>query len=113
MAWCAAPQALADAEQGEEYSWLQFVGLKNDGMAATIDLPQLVSRIALAVYLLQGTEDLLTPPEVTQSYSDSLQAPDKALVLVPLAGHDPNEPMLAAQWQVLKERVLPKPKNAK
>ena len=109
----ATPQALADAEQGEEYSWLQFVGLKNNGMAATIDLPQLGTRFALPVYLLQGTEDLLTPPDVTQPYFDSLQAPDKALVLVPLAGHDPNEPMLAAQMKVLKQRVLPRLKNTK
>ena len=103
----ATAQALADTEQGEDYSWLQFVGLKNDGMAATIDLPALGTHFAMPVYLLQGTEDLLTPPEVTRPYFDSLQAPYKALVLVPLAGHDPNPPMLAAQWQVLKERVLP------
>ncbi len=108
----ATTQALADAEAGEDYSWLQFVGLKNDGMAATIDLPQLGTRFAMPVYLLQGTEDLLTPPEVTQPYFDSLQAPDKALVLVPLAGHDPNAPMLAAQMRVLKERVLPRLKRS-
>lgn len=104
----ATAQALADMEQGEDYSWLQFVGLKNNGMAATIDLPQLGTRFELPMYLLQGTEDLLTPLEVTRPYFDSLQAPDKALLLVPLAGHDPNEPMLAAQMQVLKERVLPR-----
>ena len=107
----ATPQALVDAEQGEEYSWLQFVGLKNNGMAATIDLPKLGTRFALPVYLVQGTEDLLTPPDVTQPYFDSLQAPDKAMVQVPLAGHDPNEPLLAAQLQVLKERVIPRLKN--
>ncbi len=109
----ATAQALADAEQGEEYSWLQFVGLKNDGMAATIDLPKLGTQFAFPVYLVQGTEDLLTPPDVTQPYFDSLTAPDKAMVLVPLAGHDPNEPMLAAQWQVLIKRVLPRLKNQK
>lgn len=109
----ATTQALADTEAGEDYSWLQFVGLKNNGMAATVNLPQLGTHFALPVYLLQGTEDLLTPPEVTQAYFDSLQAPDKAMVLVPLAGHDPNEPLLAAQMQVLKERVLPGFKNPK
>lgn len=109
----ATAQALADTEQGEDYSWLQFVGLKNDGMAATIDLPKLGTRFALPIYLVQGTEDLLTPPDVTQPYFDSLQAPDKAMVLVPLVGHDPNEPMLAAQMQVLKERVLPRIQSSK
>ena len=109
----ATAQALADVEQGEEYSWLQFVGLKNDGMAATMDLPKLGTRFALPVYLVQGTEDLLTPPDVIQLYFDSLQAPDKAMVLVPMAGHDPNEAMLSAQWQVLTKRVLPRLKNPK
>ena len=103
----ATPQALAEAEEGEEYSWLQFVGLKNNGMAATIDLPALGTRFALPVFLVQGTEDLLTPLSVTQPYFDSIEAPTKALVLVPMAGHDPNAPTVAAQWQVLKERVLP------
>ena len=103
----ATPQALADAEAGEEYSWLQFVGLKNNGMAATIDLPALGMRFALPVFLLQGTEDMLTPLSVTQPYFDAIEAPAKALVLVPLAGHDPNEPTVAAQLRVLKERVLP------
>ena len=103
----ATPQALAEAEAGEDYSWLQFVGLHNNGMAATIDLPALGMRFALPVFLVQGTEDLLTPLSVTQPYFDAIDAPVKALVLVPLAGHDPNEPMLAAQWRVLQERVLP------
>lgn len=56
---------------------------------------------------------MLTPLSVTQPYFDSIEAPAKALVLVPLAGHDPNEALLAAQMQVLKERVLPGLKNAK
>lgn len=103
----ATPQALAEAEEGEEYSWLQFVGLKNNGMLATIDLPALGTRFSLPVFLIQGTEDLLTPLSVTQPYFDSIQAPAKALVLVPLAGHDPNEAMVAAQLRMLKDRVLP------
>ncbi|OYU44148.1 MAG: proline iminopeptidase, partial [Burkholderiales bacterium PBB4] len=103
----ATPQALAEAEAGEDYSWLQFVGLKNNGIAATIDLPAQGTRFALPVFLVQGTEDLLTPLRVTQPYFDSIEAPTKALVLVPLAGHDPNAPTVAAQWRVLKERVLP------
>ena len=103
----ATPQALAEAEAGEEYSWLQFVGLKNNGMAETIDLPALGTRFALPVFLVQGAEDLLTSLSVTQPYFDSIDAPAKALVLVPLAGHDPNAPTVEAQWQVLKERVLP------
>ena len=61
---------------------------------------------------MQGQEDLLTPLSVTQIYFDSLQAPDKILVVVPKAGHDPNEALLAAQYQVLMEQVTPKTRRA-
>lgn len=101
----ATPQALEHMEQGEDYSWLQFVGLKNNGIFSQVDLPKLGADFAVPVYLVQGEQDLLTPLEVTQPYFDSITAPAKALVRVPRAGHDPNEPMLAAQYQVLKERV--------
>ncbi|WP_374346934.1 alpha/beta hydrolase [Chitinimonas sp.] len=103
----ATPAALAADEQGEEYSFMQFVGLKGDGMLSRIDLPALGTRFEIPIYLLQGQEDLLTPAVVTQPYFDSLEAPAKAMVMVPKAGHDPNPALLDAQWKVLKERVLP------
>lgn len=107
------PAALEANEQGEDYSFLQFVGLKGDGMFSTVDLPALGLRFDLPMYLVQGQEDLLTPLSVTQIYFDGLQAPDKALVVVPLVGHDPNEPMLAAQYRILVERVAPRIREAK
>jgi hypothetical protein len=42
-------------------------------------------------------------PASTRPCFDSIQAPRKAYVLVPRAGHDPNPPMRAAQFKVLKE----------
>jgi pimeloyl-ACP methyl ester carboxylesterase len=59
------------------------------------------------VFLVQGEEDLLTPPAVTRAYFERLSAPRKQLVTVPRAGHDPNGPLLAAQWQLLRTQVLP------
>ncbi|WP_209393588.1 alpha/beta fold hydrolase [Rhodoferax sp. AJA081-3] len=102
----ATPQALEHTEQGEDYSWLQFVGFKNNGIFLHVDLPKLGTDFAVPVYLVQGEQDLLTPVDVTRPFFDSITAPDKALVLVPLAGHDPNEAMVAAQYQLLKERVV-------
>jgi pimeloyl-ACP methyl ester carboxylesterase len=94
-----------DYTAGEDYSWLQFVGMQGDGIGAHIDAYGLGPRFDLPVYLVQGTQDLLTLPAVTRAWFDSLQAPRKSYVLVPRAGHDPNPPLLAAQYKVLKEQV--------
>ncbi|MGJ9417089.1 alpha/beta fold hydrolase [Massilia sp. CMS3.1] len=104
----ATAQAQADYEAGEDYSFLQFVGMKNDGMFKTIDLYQLGLEFKLPVYLVQGTEDLLTTQQVTQRYYDAIQAPLKKLVLVPRAGHDPNLPMVEAQTRLLREEIRPR-----
>jgi pimeloyl-ACP methyl ester carboxylesterase len=104
----ATPQALADYEGGEDYSFIQFVGMRDDGMASTIDLYKLGTDFKLPVYLVQGTEDLLTTQAVTQRYFDAIKAPVKKLVLVPRAGHDPNPPTVAAQTKLLHEEIRPR-----
>ncbi|WP_081934105.1 alpha/beta fold hydrolase [Massilia sp. 9096] len=90
---------------GEDYSWLQFVGWKGDGIASRLDFYKLGPEFGMPVYMLQGAQDLLTMPASTRPYFDSIEAPRKAYVLVPRAGHDPNPPMLAAQFKVLRENV--------
>jgi len=104
----ATPQAQAAYEAGEDYSFVQFVGMKNDGMFRTIDLYRLGLDFKLPVYLVQGTEDLLTTQQVTQRYVDAIRAPVKKLVLVPRAGHDPNVPMVEAQAILLREEIRPR-----
>jgi pimeloyl-ACP methyl ester carboxylesterase len=104
----ATPQAQADYEAGEEYSFVQFVGMHNDGMLRSVDLYKLGTDFKLPVYLVQGTEDLLTTQQVTQRYFDAIRAPVKKLVLAPRAGHDPNEPTLAAQLKLLREDIRPR-----
>ncbi len=103
----ATPQALAESEEGEDYSYLQFVGREGAGMASTIDLPRLGTRFEVPVFLVHGAEDLLTTPELARRYLDRLDAPAKAFVLVPRTGHDPNAALLAAEHEVLTRRVRP------
>jgi len=103
----ATPKALADYEAGEDYSFLQFVGFKGDGMFSGVELAAPGARFETPVFLLQGTEDLLTTADVTQRFFDGLTAPRKALVLVPRAGHDPNQPMVDAQYRLLLDQVKP------
>jgi len=101
----ATPEYEADYTAGEDYSWLQFVGLKGDGIVSKIDLYKLGPAFAMPVYMVQGQEDLLTMPAPSKRYFDFIQAPRKDYVLVPRAGHDPNPPMVDAQYRLLKERL--------
>jgi pimeloyl-ACP methyl ester carboxylesterase len=104
----ATPQAQADYEAGEDYSFIQFVGMQDNGMAASVDVYRLGTDFKLPVYLVQGSEDLLTTPEVTQRWFDAIRAPMKKLVLVPRAGHDPNPPTVAAQTALLRDEIRPR-----
>jgi pimeloyl-ACP methyl ester carboxylesterase len=102
----ATPKYEADYEAGEDYSFVQFVGLHGDGMFSGVDFTKR-ARFEIPVFLMQGAEDLLTSPDVTQAWYDSLKAPSKALVLVPRVGHDPNGAMIDAQFKVLQDQVRP------
>lgn len=101
----------AQYEAGEEYSFLQFVGLKNDGMYSKIDFPARGLVFNIPIFLVQGEEDLVTVPEVSKAYFEQIQAPVKAYMLVPKAGHNPNFASIAMEYKVLKEQVLPLIKN--
>lgn len=101
------PEAEQDYEAGEEYSFLQFVGFKGDGMDSTIDMYKLGTKFDVPVFLLNGTEDLITTPEVAKRYFDFIVAPAKEFILLPNTGHDPNETMLDTQLRTLTSRVVP------
>ena len=106
--WTSSPeyataQYEADYTAGEDYSWLQFVGYKGDGIASKVDLYKLGADFAVPVFLLQGEQDLVTMPATSKRYFDSIQAPRKQFVMLPRTGHDPNPAMMDAQFKLLKE----------
>ena len=103
----ATPQALADAEAADDYSYIQFMGMRGDGMFSKVDLPAMGTTFELPVYLLMGTQDLLTSPVVARRYFASISAPHKDFVLIPRAGHDPNQAVLDAQLTLLREKIVP------
>jgi pimeloyl-ACP methyl ester carboxylesterase len=103
----SAPEATAAYEEGEEFSFLAFVGLKGDGMFSQVDLPRLGTDFAMPMFFVHGAQDLLFTPEVARRYVDSLKAPQKAFVLLEHAGHDPNQEVIDAEFKLLKERILP------
>jgi pimeloyl-ACP methyl ester carboxylesterase len=93
----------ADYTAGEDYSWLQYVGMKGNGIGSKIDLYKLGPKFEVPFYMVQGEQDLLTMPAFSKRYFDFIQAPHKEFVLVPRAGHDPNQTMVDAQYRLLKK----------
>jgi pimeloyl-ACP methyl ester carboxylesterase len=99
----ATPADFAAAEAGDEHSYIQFVGVRGDGMLARIDLAALGPDFAMPVILIQGEQDLVTTANVARGWFDTIVAPHKAFVLLPATGHDPNEAMLAAELAALRQ----------
>lgn len=108
----ATPKAQADYDAGEDYSFLNFVGMKGDGMFSQVDLPKLGTAFAIPMFFVEGAQDLLATPDVAQRYYDSITAPQKHLVMLEHAGHDPNQDVIDAEYKILKERILPLTKQA-
>lgn len=48
---------------------------------------------------------MLSTAEVARRYFDTIDAPEKAFVVVPDAGHDPNQAMIDAELRLLRERI--------
>ena len=92
----ASEERRAEYVAGEDYSYIQFVGLKGDGMLSKVDLPSLGTVFEMPVVLVQGAEDLVAIPEVARRYFDSISAPQKSFLLIPRTGHDPNPAMVEA-----------------
>ncbi len=103
----ATDAARAEYEAGEEFSYLQFVGWKGDGMLSKVDLPALGGAFPVPLFLVQGAQDLVTMPEVARAWFDSVSAPEKEYRLVDSAGHDPNAALIEAQYEILQSRIRP------
>lgn len=101
------PQMRTDYSEGEDFSYLQFVGLKGDGMFSKVDLPGLGRAFEIPVFVIQGSEDLVAVPDVARRYFDGIVAPQMEFVLVPQAGHEPNLAMIDAEYRIMSQRVRP------
>ena len=101
------PKAEADYEAGEDYSFLNFVGMHGDGMLSQVDLPKLGTDFAIPMFFIEGAHDLLAPPEMARRYYEAISAPEKDWVLLEHSGHDPNQEVVDAEYKLLREKVLP------
>ncbi|HSG32975.1 MAG TPA: alpha/beta hydrolase [Sphingomonadaceae bacterium] len=94
-------------EAGEEFSYIEFIGMDGQGMLSRLNLPDYGLSFEIPVFLVHGEEDLVTVPEVARRYFDSLAAPEKEFRLLEATGHDPNAAMIDAEYEILKTRIMP------
>lgn len=90
---------------GDDYSFVNYVGdkrLELKAMRATIHLMKNNTGFKIPVYFIQGAEDLLTPPEATKKYFNSLKAPAKKYYLLSKTAHGFNSSVLETQYKIFK-----------
>lgn len=90
---------------GDDYSFLNYTGdskLGVQSMSATINLMNDNLEFQIPVYLIQGSEDILTPKEKTKKYFDKLKAPKKKYYLLPRTAHGFNLSAIETQYKIFK-----------
>jgi pimeloyl-ACP methyl ester carboxylesterase len=90
---------------GDDYSFVNFVGDKVLGVAAMrrgINFLETGLDFKIPVYLIQGQADILTPMESTRLYFDRLQAPKKEYIVLPNTAHGFNQKVIDAQYAIFK-----------
>lgn len=78
----AHPKDFQDFEDGFMFSAAQALP---DQMRT--DLPRTAKTFAVAFFVIQGREDVMTPTQAAVDYFNAVTAPTKQLVLIPDAGH--------------------------
>ncbi len=90
---------------GDDYSFVNYTGdskLGVQSMSATINLMKDNVEFQIPVYLIQGSEDILTPKEKTKKYFNKIKAPKKKYYLLPNAAHGFNMSVLETQYKIFK-----------
>ncbi|GAA0878360.1 alpha/beta hydrolase [Algoriphagus jejuensis] len=88
---------------GDDYSYVNFVGDKVLGVAAmraSINFLETSLDFKIPVYLIQGEEDILTPKESTRLFFEQLKSPAKDYVLLPNTAHGFNQVVIDSQYAI-------------
>ena len=99
------PKDNQNRSDGDDYSFVNFTGDKRLGvesMSSKINFLNDHFDFKIPVYLIQGSEDLLTPKEKTKKYFDKIKAPKKKYFLLPQTAHGFNITVLETQYKILK-----------
>lgn len=66
---------------------MQFTGEHVIPDQIATDLPKTACHVHTAYFVIQGQDDVITPTEAAVEYFKCVEAPRKALILIPSAGH--------------------------
>ena len=53
----------------------------------SFDAHRFGTRFEVPIYIITGTSDVMAPTELTEAWLETIEAPQKALVTLPNAGH--------------------------
>jgi alpha-beta hydrolase superfamily lysophospholipase len=59
------------------------------------------------MFVVHGEQDLVAMPDLARDYVSAINAPQKAFVLLPGAGHETSAALMRATHQLMLERVRP------
>ncbi len=99
------PKDQQNRDDGDDYSFVNYVGDSQLGvpsMRSNIDMMRDNLEFKIPVYLIQGSEDLLTPKELTKKYFNKIKAPKKKYFLLPKTAHGFNLSVLETQYKIFK-----------
>jgi pimeloyl-ACP methyl ester carboxylesterase len=85
----------------------QFVGVNMNGEFMNVDLMAGNMVFALPIFVIQGTEDLWTPAELSRAFVAKLTAPEKAFIPIEVAGHAALVKNVNAFLKAMNSRVRP------
>ena len=100
------PKDDQNRNDGDDYSFVNYVGdtgLGVKSMRSEINFMKTNLDFKIPVYFIQGSEDLLTPKEITKIYFDKINAPKKKYYLLPKTAHGFNLAVLKKQFKIFKE----------
>jgi pimeloyl-ACP methyl ester carboxylesterase len=91
---------------GEDYSFVCFVGDKRLGIASSGSAINFFSdglKFKIPVYLIQGEMDIQTPEVISREYFNQLTAPEKKFILLPNTAHGFNQTVINAQYKIVTQ----------
>jgi pimeloyl-ACP methyl ester carboxylesterase len=84
-----------------------FLGLNMEGEFMKVDLMAGNMVFALPVFVIQGTEDVWTPADLSRDFVERLKAPEKAFIPIEGAGHSALVRNSSAFLKAMNSRVRP------
>ena len=91
---------------GEDYSFVCFVGDKRLGIASSGSAVNFFNdglTFKIPVYFIQGETDIQTPEVISREYFNQLTAPEKKFIVLPNTAHGFNQTVINAQYKIVTQ----------